>query len=102
MSAMLAISRPPTTSVPVKGARPVRARASVDLPDPDSPTIPRISPRTRSKETSRAPAVQELKSDTPRPRRAESLPEELRPAVSDRQPADFDQALFGRCYCGGH
>ena len=34
------------------GSRPVTTRASVDLPDPDSPTTATVSPRLTSRETS--------------------------------------------------
>ncbi|MNP29103.1 hypothetical protein D3C76_1221130 [compost metagenome] len=38
-------SWPSHTTLPsVAGTRPMRARAKVDLPQPDSPTTPRVSP----------------------------------------------------------
>ena len=43
--------RPAATLPPVAGTRPRIVRASVDLPEPDSPTRPSVSPRTTSKLT---------------------------------------------------
>jgi len=43
---------PPNSTVPlVASTRRIRVRASVDLPQPDSPTMPRVRPSCRSKLT---------------------------------------------------
>src|SRR6266550_5722620 len=48
----LVISCPSKLIVPpVTGSKPVTSRASVDLPHPDSPTRPRVSPRLISRST---------------------------------------------------
>ena len=46
------MSRPPKVIVPeVTGARPSTARAMVDLPEPDSPTRPTVSPGATCSDT---------------------------------------------------
>ncbi len=56
-SSIAARSRPPSRIRPptraVGGSRPRRARAVADLPEPDSPTMPRVRPGRRSKSTPR-------------------------------------------------
>ena len=47
------MGRPSMRTPPFEaGARPAIAFNTVDLPEPDSPTIPKVSPRATSKETS--------------------------------------------------
>ena len=43
----------PVTVVLTRGCRPMIVRESTVLPEPDSPTMPRVSLRSRSNETSR-------------------------------------------------
>jgi hypothetical protein len=40
------------TSPALRGSRPMATRASVDLPEPDSPTTATVSPRRTSRLTS--------------------------------------------------
>ena len=58
------MSSPPKRSVPLVGSSSLtRSRPSVDLPQPDSPTIPSVSPRRTSSET---PSTAWTTSDEPR------------------------------------